>query len=368
MGEQLIMILAWSIVGFTLLRTFIAVINLITNNELRVYNCIETPKVSVLIPARNEEKNLPLLLGDLEKLHHPPSEIWICDDHSTDATSGILKQFSERSPRIKYFTGATLPPGWLGKNFACHQLAEKATGDQLLFLDADVRVSHDAVFHAACKLQRDRLALLSIFPTQIMHHAGELLSVPLMNAILLNLLPLPLVQRLSFASLSAANGQFMLFDAAHYHSHQWHSQVRNHSTEDIAIARLVKKSGGKMATLLGGSGVHCRMYSKYSEALLGFSRNIHHYFGGIRTLVWAYWIMQWAAWMAFAALWGWRGVGIWFILILLNRWVVTVASRQPLWVTALSPLHFFTLFLLALKNSQQGFIKESVWKGRKISV
>ncbi len=362
------MILVWCIIGITILRTAIALFNLFSQNELQQAICNNPPKVSVLIPARNEASTLPLLLNDLESLKHPPFEIWVCNDHSTDGTADILSQFSDTSTRIHYFTGEDLPSGWLGKNFACHQLAAKASGDLLLFLDADVRISNDAVFKAACQMLRKKYVLLSIFPTQVMKHFGELLSVPIMNAILLNLLPLPLVRWLSFPSLSAANGQFMLFDAAHYRQNRWHSMVRNHSTEDIAIARLVKKSGGKMSTLLGGADVFCRMYQRYDEALMGFSRNVHHYFGGSRMVMWGYWLLQLMGWLAFTAVWGLNGLFIWLGLIVLNRLAVTLASRQPMEVIGLIPLHLVTLFLLALKNSRQGFKKESVWKGRKISV
>ncbi len=361
-------ILAWSIIGLTILRTAIALFNLFTRNELSYITCADPPKVSVLIPARNEEATLPLLLRDLENLKNPPFEIWVCDDHSTDGTANILQQFSGTSSRISYFSGKELPAGWLGKNFACHQLATKAKGDLLLFLDADVRVSGDALFKAACQMQQNNYALLSIFPTQTMKHIGEYLSVPIMNSILLNLLPLPLVRWLSFHSLSAANGQFMLFDAANYHQNGWHSQVRNHSTEDIAIARLVKKSGGQMATLLGGKEVFCRMYQRYDEALMGFSRNVHHYFGGSRLVMWGYWLAQLLGGLAFTLLWGLAGLLIWLGLVIINRMAVTLASRQPMKVIGLTPLHWITLFLLAFKNSLQGIKKESVWKGRKISV
>ena len=87
------------------------------------------PKVSILIPARNEEANLPNLLVDLQQLDYPNFEVIVCNDHSTDDTEVILQNFSSSFQQLRYFNNETLPSGWVGKNFACHQLAKQATGD-----------------------------------------------------------------------------------------------------------------------------------------------------------------------------------------------------------------------------------------------
>src|SRR5690606_28081384 len=135
-----------------------------------------------------------------------------------------------------------LPKGWLGKNNACHNLAQHAKGKYLLFLDADVRVGDSIIKNTVSFTKKHKLGLLSIFPMQIMETLGEQSTVPNMNYILLSLLPLLLVRNTNFSSLAAANGQFMHFHAEIYPQTLPHQRMKNSKVEDIKIARFYKKN------------------------------------------------------------------------------------------------------------------------------
>src|SRR5690606_20443965 len=113
---------------------------------------------------------------------------------------------------LEYIPGEELPAGWTGKNWACYQLAARAKGKYLLFLDADVAVSPDAIQSAVFEFEGKNVQMLSVFPTQKIKSPGEWLIVPLMDWLILTFLPLLRVYKSARPSISAANGQFILFD------------------------------------------------------------------------------------------------------------------------------------------------------------
>jgi chlorobactene glucosyltransferase len=349
------------------IRTLISLSNLLSGLHLSNENLISTPKVSVLIPARNEEKNIGKLLLALQKQDYPKLEVIVCNDHSTDQTEEILNRFAVEDPCFKWFLGAELPADWLGKNFACHQLAQKASGEIYLFLDADVELSPDAIRKAVAFFQQKKLALLSVFPQQKMQSLAEGTTVPVMNWILQSLLPMILVQKIRLASLSAANGQFMLFDAKEYQKFRWHECVKRENVEDIRIARLVKTSGLKMAVLLGNRDVYCRMYSRFDEAVAGFSRNIHEYFGGSRAVMFLFWfIVCFGPFIVFFVIEEWF-FSLFVPLVAVNRMAVAWAGRQNVFASAvLHPLQMLGYTAIVFTNLFRRMKKETEWKGRKI--
>ncbi len=362
-------ILAVFIITFLSLRTFISLVNLLSRLHLPEQKSHHAPKVSVLIPARNEETAIGRLLESLEKQDYLDLEIIVCNDHSSDNTEEILNWYSGGNKRLHWFLGEKLPSGWLGKNFACHQLAQKAAGQYFLFLDADVELNPDAISKAVAYFQGNGLSLLSVFPEQKMESFAEQISVPLMNWILQSLLPMILIRKSRFASLSAANGQFMLFDAENYRSNQWHLQVRNHNVEDIRLARMIKAEGYKIAVLLGDNDIFCRMYHRFDEAVQGFSRNIHEYFGGRRAVMLVFWFMaSLGPFITFFAS-GWMFFGLFVLLVLLNRVFVATANRQNVFLSVLlHPLQMLSFTVVVFYHIFRRIKKETTWKGRKINL
>jgi len=362
-------VLAIFTLGFLALRTLISLVNLMSRLHLPDQKPASFPKVSVLIPARNEEAVLGRLLNTLEKQDYPDFEVIVCDDHSSDNTEEILNWIAGENERFHWFLGEKLPEDWLGKNFACHQLAQKASGKYLIFLDADVELSPDAISKAVAFFLGNGLSLLSVFPQQKMETFAEQITVSVMNWILQSLLPMILVRKTNFPSLSAANGQLMMFDAEDYRSHQWHSRVRNQNVEDIRLARMMKVEGLNIAVLLGNNDIFCRMYRKFDEAVVGFSRNIHEYFGGRRFVMLTFWfIICFGPFIVFIVN-GWTFFSLFVLLVLANRLFVAAANRQNIFLSVLMhPLQMISFTAIVFYNIFKRIKKETTWKGRKIKL
>jgi glycosyltransferase involved in cell wall biosynthesis len=357
---------AFFVMSFLAVRVLISLVNLLTRSSLPAGVPDDQPLLSVLVPARNEAISLPVLLDDLRMTSYSNVEIIVCDDHSTDTTPEILKSYSREMDNLIYFKSEPLPEGWLGKNFACHQLSQRAKGVYLLFLDADVRIAPGTPSKAISYIQKSVRTLVSVFPTQLMYRFGELSTVPIMNWVLLSLLPLPLVRHTRNPSLSAANGQFMLFDAFNYRQNNWHRQVKGESTEDITLSRMIKKSGGRVATLTGGADVFCRMYESYGEAIGGFSRNVHQYFGNSRLIMIIFAFTILFGWLPVWLYWGWTGIKWFLMLVIANRVFIAMLSKQNSLSVILHPLQIITFAVIAFRNVYQRIKGYTEWKGRII--
>ncbi|MBN2261997.1 MAG: glycosyltransferase [Prolixibacteraceae bacterium] len=356
--------------AFLVLRFLVLLVNFLYRPYLpKAKHQAEWPMVSVLIPARNEENNLPTLLTNLQNIDYPNYEVIVCNDSSTDGTEQLLSKFSTQFPQLSFFNNEPLPEAWIGKNFACHQLAQKASGQFLLFIDADVKVQPQLLKKSISYMQKQQTKLLSIFPEQIIKTTGEWKTVPLMNWILLSFLPLPLVRWRWFSSLSAANGQFMLFDADNYRNNLWHKKVALRNVEDILIARSMKKQKMRISVLLGNNDIACRMYNGYQQAIKGFALNMHQYFSGYRLWM-AFFVM--ATWLRlpFFVLSGqfWL-LGISIVLLATMKLMYARLSFYPL--SKVFAYHYSQLFsflsigLHNLRNKQKGSME---WKGRKYEV
>lgn len=360
--------LAYISMTFLGLRLLVALVNFLFHFTSGNYFCEEDQKISVLIPARNEEKHIGDILDCLLNQDHKHLEVLVCDDHSTDNTPQILKEYSGRHAEIDWFKGEALKPGWTGKNFACHQLAARAKGEILLFLDADMEIRGDILSSMACFMKKKSLFLLSIFPRQNLLTPGERATVPVMNWILLSLLPLPLVYLSRRSSFSAANGQFMMFKNHVYHKLQPHAIVRSSPVEDIEIMRLYKRNAFRCATLLGDQRVQCHMYSGYREAIRGFSKNVLHFFSG--SLLWLIFFIVFTSFgLVITGFWSLPYFLISLGAAVLSRALISLASHQNvlqnLLMVPFQHVSFLAMVSLALLQKSRGSLE---WKGRKIEL
>lgn len=352
---------------FLLIRFCSVLVNFLGRQWLRSGRLTGSPFVSVLIPARNEEHTIGKLLESLGGQRYENLEILVYDDLSTDQTAQVVRRYAEKDARIRLLTGKELPEGWLGKNHACHCLAQDAGGDYLLFLDADVFVGQNLIHDTLAQVRHRSLALLSLFPVQIMLSGGEKLVVPIMNWTLLTLLPLFLIRRCRWTSFSAANGQFMLFDGPIYRKNQWHRVVKAEKVEDIVLVRRIKRRRYKAQTLLSNGGVKCRMYTSYAESVKGFSKNIRQFFGNSRAFIITYVALTTfgpaVVFLRFGIVVG----GGTFLLLAVMWWMVSRMSRQNFFINLLLaiPRHF--AFLHILHHSGRAARRSHYeWKGRKI--
>jgi len=360
--------IAWIAIGFLLMRLLVVLANGLTPVVLpRTETDGEQALVSILIPARNEAHTIGPLLDSLLVQDYQHIEILVYDDVSTDATPDIVHSFAAKDDRIQYMRGHGLPEGWLGKNHACHQLAGQARGQYLLFLDADVKVNRNLLADALSHLKKHQLHLLSLFPNQQMKSFGERITVPVMNWILLSLLPLILTRLSNRPSLAAANGQFMLFQAKSYHARQWHWQVRKSPVEDIVIARNMKKAGYKIQTMVPDGQIQCRMYQSFKEAVKGLSRSVPEFFGGSWLWLLFFTVFSSAGFLFVALAFSWVWAVFYIVVTLLMRGIIARLSRQPVGSSVLyAPLIHLAFLVMVVFAAYSAISGNMQWKGRKI--
>ncbi len=360
-------VVAYASVAYLTVQVLVALVNLVSRQYLKKGETPEPALISILIPARNEQHAIGLLLDDLRQLRSENLEILVYDDESTDGTKAVIMDKSATDGRVHYIGGKGILPGWLGKNHACHQLSLAARGDYFLFLDADVRISQDLLPDALACIRKHDLDLLSLFPVQYMKTWGEWLTVPLMNRILTGNLPLILVRKSRLPAFAAANGQFMMFKAETYKKNRFHSQVKHEKVEDIRISRNMKSAGYRIHTLLSNGQVTCRMYPGFLPALNGFSKNVNAFFGGSWLILFLYVALTTMGPVAVLISMP-APVAIGFFTGLVFFIIMTsVQSRQSWWLnTVLVPFQQVALVIISILAVYRQTAGMLYWKGRRI--
>jgi len=236
---------------------------------------LKNPFITIIIPARNEEANIERCLNSFLKQSYPPGqfEIIVVDDNSTDNTAPIVRSIMDNNPELLLVGAEELPAGWTGKNHACWTGSNHARGEWYCFVDADV-VSEPRLLETAMHFADSKqLGLLSINPFQ------ELISIS--ERCLLPGIFYAIAASMNFKNANdpaepdaIANGQFMLFKRSVYESTGGHLTVRNDIMEDIALARLVKRSGYPVCWVFGDDLIRTRMYQSFLNIWEGFSKNI----------------------------------------------------------------------------------------------
>jgi len=269
-----------SLVVFLGVMLLIILGNLLTIRRMERYPApARYPFLSVLIPARDEEANIKECLRSLLAQEYPDYEVLVLDDHSTDRTLEIVKELAVGEKRLKVLTGAPLPPDWLGKHWACHQLAQAAEGELLLFTDADTRHHRRALMDGVAALLAEAADMLTAFPREEVISWAEVLVGPASFWSLFSFTPLFQAHRLRLPQLSAAIGQFMLFRRPAFEQIGGYAAIRQHVADDVALARRIKAAGLRWRLVDGTARVRCRMYRSSGEVYEGFSKNLFGVFG-----------------------------------------------------------------------------------------
>ena len=356
--------LALLIIGITVFS------NLIFFPRLRVVQPEAQPLMSVLIPARNEATVIASMVEQVLAQTYTNIELLVLDDDSSDGTGTLAEQAAGGDERFRLLHGEALPNGWLGKNWACHQLAQFARGDLLLFLDADVQLQPEALGSLVGMLTREKASLLTVWPMQITSSWGERLVVPLMSFAILGYLPVLPVHYTPWSAFAAANGQCLLFTRQTYQEIGGHAAVWENVVEDVALARRVKRVGLRIRMADGNRLVSCRMYpGGWSEVRDGFAKNIlaghgnsalfllvsTAFHGLIFILPWVWWIFG----------------GDWLVLLLgligvLLRALTAVFTHQRIRDALFMPLSVLLMTGIAFRSILWHHRGDAVWKGRPI--
>lgn len=352
---------------FMILRFTVTLFNFISDPKLRRVARRYTDTVAILIPARNEAANILPLLESITAQDYADYKVIILDDDSTDDTYQIGKAFCDSHPRFNIVKGEKLPAGWTGKNFACHQLATSAGGEHFLFLDAKDRLHNGLINAAVHRMYQSKLGLLSLYADQEILSAGEYAVVPLMHYLLLGLLPLRLVYLIKNYSVAAASGQFMLFNAQHYRTNQWHEQVKDKIVEDTEIMRTVKAAGLNGETLLANGMLSSRLFTNYTAAVTGFSKNVLSAFNYN-----VMWFLIYILLVIGGPMMVLTSLDIPLILfmagiIFVGRIMNSLSAGQnPVYNLLLHPVQMFSLTAIAFLGIQKYLTHTIVWKGRRV--
>jgi glycosyltransferase involved in cell wall biosynthesis len=236
-----------------------------------------TGRVSIIVPARNEEGNIERVLRSLVG-QCDVREILIVDDQSEDRTREIVEGLEAEVPLLRVLHVDSLPQGWLGKTYALSVAAREATGDWLLFTDADTEHMPGSLAALLELAQLEGADLLSLSPGQITPTWWEKAVIPL---VYVNLARLYRFEEVSDprSAAAAANGQYLLIRREAYARVGGHQAIRNEILEDVELAKRVKAAGGKLVFLPGAAWVQTRMYRTFSEMWRGWTKNLFLLYG-----------------------------------------------------------------------------------------
>jgi len=240
----------------------------------------ETERISVLIPARNEEASLPRCLDSLLAQSYPDLEILVMDDDSTDGTRAVLERYTESyRGRIKAYYNKSLPPGWIGKCWVCSRLAQLAGGTWLAFIDADTVHHRDSLKQAYLEARRRDCSLLSYLPDMTMLSLGEKIGLPVITFAFFLLFPMAAIRWLRSRYAAMAVGTFLLVRRDTYERFGGHEGLKGDIVEDVAMARAVKALGERVELIDGTGLMHTRFYRNAREVWNGFSKSAFGAFG-----------------------------------------------------------------------------------------
>jgi hypothetical protein len=338
-------------------------------------------RVSVVIPARNEEVNIARVVWSLAN-QVGLKEILVVDDQSTDRTAEILTALKLEIPLLRILRVESLPEGWLGKTYAVVKGAGAATGDWLLFTDADTVHLDGSLAELLQRAEDGHADLLSLSPGQETLTWWEKSVIPFVFVKLASLFRFEEVSDPRFPA-AAANGQYILVRREIYERSGGHEAVKSAILEDVELARRIKSLGGKLVFLPGAQWVRTRMYQSFGEMWQGWTKNLYLLYGGndfkMLASVASLWLLDVLPELAFVVLCFWVAIAragaeimlmavSLFILALARQWDygralarlgfdATLANYQPIGAALLGALMLGSLRAHRASGSIQ-------WKGR----
>lgn len=366
------MTLAWLFVVLPAMTLFFGLLNRLTWPRGQVRRSGRSVKLSVLVPARNEVENIEACVRAVAASGADVHEVLVYDDASTDGTSDVLARLSSELPVLRVLKGQGLPPGWVGKPHACHRLAEAATGDILMFVDADVRIERDGIARALELLERLDAGVVTAVPRQRVGSFFERLVLPLLHLTYVAWFPLVLTYLSRDPRFLAANGQLLLVRRKTYDAVGGFEAVRSEVVDDMAFCRRVKVSGARVVFADGHRMGACRMYRSAGEVIRGFSKNLYEGIGaslvGLVVVLALYLVTFVAPYVLLIAAavepaWLWPAVvGVAMNVVL--RAVLALRHDQPLEGVVLHPLSVLAFAGIAVNSALWQLRGAVEWRGR----
>ena len=338
----------------------------------------ESPKVSVCVPARNEERDLEACLISLLSQGYPRYEVIVVDDHSTDRTPEIIQRLKAGRPELKEMKGAPLPSDWYGKPFALHQAQQISQGEILLFTDADPVFEPHAISTAVHYMQNHSLDVLTLLPGAQFGSFWERAVQPLIFAFIAGLTRFAKVNNPQSPSAMAV-GAFLMIRRETYDRVGGYESLKQAILEDIGMGKLVKQSGGRVMIADGRDIYRIRMYHSLKEIWVGWRKNFFLAMkrSVVKTLyyvfcVWGFLITPWL--IAGYHVW-WQTGPVWISISLLGLCLVLFSGtflchelRLPKSNVFLFPLGALVMSAVMINSMVHIlFGKRAEWRGRTYS-
>ena len=345
---------------------------IIRGPRLRDYEPLTSgPLVSVIIPARDEARNIARCVRSVLSTRYAPIEVIVVDDRSSDGTAEIVEPATGK--RLKLVRGVEPPPGWFGKQWAIMQGYRESHGELLLFTDADTRHEPELLPRSLRGLQQERADLFTVLPRQEMRTFWERLIQPhVFVALESRFAYLGSINRTRVYWNAIANGQFILTPRAVYEAVGTHEAVKDTVTDDLMLAQAYVRAGKDIFMVQAREFMTTRMYASLREIIGGWTKNlasgaplmappIKPLRAVLPYLMWMpamFWLVPPIAWLAtgapFAAI---------ATVASLIAWVVVYAvERAPIWYALLYPIGATLVGFIMIRSAWRG--KRVEWKGR----
>lgn len=333
---------------------------------------IRTPKASselldsvgVVVPMRNEAENVEGIVATLSA-QDGPFHYYLLDDNSEDSTFELLQRFTAGDTRFTVIKGAPLADGWIGKTWALQQLFEASNEEVLVSIDADVRLTNDAINKAVTLMHGARLDFISPYPRQIAKSFAERLIQPLLQWSWLTTVPLRFAESGRQKSMAVANGQFFVVRRSALDSVGGYRSVKHAVIDDVFLARALISSGSSGTVVNGSDIAETRMYASWSEIEAGYGKSLNRAFG---SLIGAIFVITFLFATSIAPLilgllgnpYGWLGFGA----IVGTRVLSAIKSRGSVLDSVLHPISIVALIYLIVYSY---LVRKTVmWKGRTV--
>lgn len=349
---------------------------IIRGPRLRDYEpLLSGPLVSIIIPARNEARNIERCVRSVLATRYAPIEVIVVDDCSTDGTAAIVEPAAGK--RLKLVRGVETPPGWFGKQWAIVQGYRAAHGELLLFTDADTRHDPELLPRSLRGVQQERVDLFTVLPRQEMRTFWERLIQPhVFVALESRFAYLSSINRTRTYWNAIANGQFILTPRAAYEAVGTHEAVRGTVTDDLLLAQAYVRAGKDIFIVQAREFMTTRMYASLREILAGWTKNLAS--GAplmappiklVRAVMpYLMWLPA-LFWLAPPILWltaGWKFAVIATVASCIAWIVVYAVERAPVWYALLYPIGATVVAFIMLRSAWRGS-RRIEWRGRTYS-
>ena len=348
-----------------------SIFNFLTARSIKSTGAPIPESVALLIPMRNEIANAESVLATaFAQVQLDNFKVRVIDDGSTDGTDEILRKVADRRFEFIHSNSLpdeSLPEGWLGKNYALHQLASKSSEKFLVFIDADVRLETSAIADSIALLKKQGWDYISPYPRQIARAPLAKLVQPLLQWSWFASLPLRLIERSKSKSTVVANGQFFIVRNESYQRAGGHNAIKGEVLDDMELARSLRRTGGIGSVVDGSKIARCEMYQNSDSLIAGYSKSQWRALGGTFGALVAICILFFSSiYPALSALrgetWGIYG----YFALFLSRLLVAARTKSTIVSAPLHPIAiavWIGLIIRSLVFKRSGQLQ---WRGRKI--